>query len=108
MNVHINGIEIPELDLTVEYVRLQGKKFLTVEQMKRGTYRAIIKGKRGAMDQVFKAQPATLVLERAPADPALADAFGPIKDVRVRGHKFRIYRRDRMRNKVHMRRVPRD
>ena len=106
MNLHINGIETRTVELKVEYVRpTTPKGRLSIDDMRRGKYRAMIKGDRAALNRVFKSQPNKLVLERASTDPSLADAFGPVIDVRVRGHKFRIYRHDHRRNKIWMRRA---
>lgn len=93
MNLHINGIEMRTVELTIEFVEKSKK------------YRAMIKGDRAALNRVFKQPPAKLVLERGPNDPQLARGFQPGLDVRVRGHKYRVYRRDFKRNRIYLRGV---
>lgn len=106
MNIHINGVEVPQLDLEVEWIMPASDERPTAAYMMRhGKQRAIIKGKRGAMDRVFNSEPATLVLERAPTDPQLAQPFARVQVVRIKGRKFQVYRRDTVRNKIWMRRT---
>jgi hypothetical protein len=92
MNLHINGHEMRMVELITEHVAKRGKV--------KAHFRAMIKGDRTALNRAFKVKPAIIVLERGPSDALLGLAFQPNEVVRIRGHKYRVSRRDFIRNKV--------
>lgn len=107
MNLHINGIEIDQVALTVEAIvdkKYLGKTFDEIPRMGK-SIRVTLELESRIRRRLFRRQPAVLVLERAPSDPQLAVKFGPGMTVRLGRRSYRVYRRDMKRNKVFMREV---